>query len=62
MKMVLYLKNGAVIETDVTEFKASRNPVSGEFEQLTWSWPDDWKTKLVSINPSEIVAVVAKRN
>lgn len=62
MKMVLYLKNGAVIETDVTEFSASRSPVSGEFEQLTWFWPEDWETKLVSIKPSEIVAVVAKRN
>lgn len=51
------LRNGAVVEADVTDWKWKKGAVTS----LDWDTPETAKRRLITVDISEIVAIVEVR-
>ena len=60
MKMQVTFKSGAQITVDADEVTTGRQP-TGDLTKLAWTTPDDWVTKLHTLDVREVVAVVMLR-
>ena len=61
MRAQITLKSGAQIEVDVEKIETVRNSATNELTKLTWTTPDEYSAKLLSITLDQIVAVVILR-
>lgn len=61
MKAKIYLRNGAIIEADIDALTTTRNAASRNLTAMNWTTPDDWTSKLHTIELAEIIAVVITR-
>ena len=59
MKLEITFKSGAQVTVDVSEFKTHKSVIDGEFKQLDWTTPRNWKRKLHTIDLKEIACLVA---
>lgn len=58
MKIQLVFRGGAVVVVDVENFATTRSPITDGLGKLEWTTPDGWKSKLHTVDPSEVVAVI----
>lgn len=62
MKALIIFKSGAQISVDMDQITTTRDRLNpGHITQLEWVTPNDWTSKLHTVQVSEIVAIVAQR-
>lgn len=59
MKAEITFRSGAQVMIDCSEFKTSRNKLTGELVQFDWTTPRQHDRKLHTIELSEIVCIIA---
>lgn len=58
MKMVLTFKSGVQVRVDVGEVpKIRRNTLTGAVGDLSWTNPNEWTSRLVDFDMSELACV-----
>lgn len=54
----IVLKSGAEVVAELEDVKTTRNTMSGELTEMTWTTPEGWRTKLHTIQLDQIAAIV----
>jgi hypothetical protein len=62
VKALIIFKSGATVEVDIERFSTKKNVMSGAITELKWETPDDWTSKLHTVQLDEIAAIVALRD
>lgn len=62
MKAKIYLKSGASLEFDIEGLTTSRHAITNGFTGMKWTTPDDWTSKLHTIEMDQVAAIVIVRD
>lgn len=60
MKMVVTLKSGVQIKSDVEEYTTQKSPIFGELRGLKWTTTEQPTVVISWVNPDEIAAIHAE--